>query len=350
MNKYQIVESYGHHKHAGSKATNDCVDILTGLGFKKLAVSKSNEQYDFISKVKRQVSYIKEWSAIYSQIEEDSVLVLQHPFRRNQSNRFATLKKLKEKKNVKIISLVHDVELIRNIFSDKFYQKELNQMLAVAYKIIVHNDKMKQWFIDYGVSSDRLISLEIFDYLNKEPQDKNIHFSKHVQIAGNLKANKSPYAYQLEKLPNLDFDLFGIFYEPKQIPDNVHYHGSFPADEVPSQLNSGFGLVWDGNQLDTCSGPTGNYLKYNNPHKLSLYLSSGIPVIVWKESAEAEFVEKHHLGIVVSSLYELEEKLEELTEEDYQKYAKNVKKIMKKLQEGDYLKKAVTEALKDVTQ
>ncbi|MFC3932044.1 glycosyl transferase [Streptococcus dentapri] len=348
MNKYQIVESYGNHRHAGSKATNDCADILAELGFKELKISKSNEQYDFISKVKRQLSYVKEWSNLYSQVEENSILVLQHPFRRNQSNRFATLKKLKERKHVKLISLVHDVELIRDIFPDKFYRKELEQMLALSYKIIVHNAKMKQWFIDYGVAADRLISLEIFDYLNQEPLDKPIRFSNHVQIAGNLKVDKSPYAYHLQDLPDLNFDLFGIFYEPQQIPDNVHYHGSFSADEVPSLLESGFGLVWDGDRLDTCSGPTGNYLRYNNPHKLSLYLSSGIPVIVWEESAEAEFVKNHQLGLVVTSLYDLPKELAKISEEDYQVYIDNVKKVMKKLQEGHYLKQAIAQAIKDI--
>ncbi|NRO11242.1 Beta-1,6-galactofuranosyltransferase WbbI [Lactobacillus helveticus] len=53
---------------------------------------------------------------------------------------------------------------------------------------------------------------------------------------------------------------------------------------------------------------TGNYLRYNDPHKLSLYLASGIPVIIWKKAAEAKFVEENKVGITVDSL------------EDYRRY------------------------------
>ena len=38
MKKYQIVESYGTHMHAGSKATNDCVNILEDLDFEKIEI------------------------------------------------------------------------------------------------------------------------------------------------------------------------------------------------------------------------------------------------------------------------------------------------------------------------
>ena len=58
-------------------------------------------------------------------------------------------------------------------------------------------------------------------------------------------------------------------------------------------MDQNFGLVWDGTSLDGCNGRYGEYLKFNNPHKTSLYLSCGIPVIIWKEAALADFVEEH---------------------------------------------------------
>ena len=50
-------------------------------------------------------------------------------------------------------------------------------------------------------------------------------------------------------------------------------------------MEGSFGLVWDGISVETCAGVYGEYLKVNNPHKTSLYLASGIPVIIWKEAA-----------------------------------------------------------------
>ena len=63
---------------------------------------------------------------------------------------------------------------------------------------------------------------------------------------------------------------------------------------------------------------TGKYLKINNPHKLSLYLAVGLPVVIWDEAAEAEFVLKENVGFTVKSLYDLPEKLEAVSDNDYQ--------------------------------
>ena len=93
-------------------------------------------------------------------------------------------------------------------------------------------------------------------------------------------------------------------------------------------------------------GRTGNYLRYNNPHKLSLYLSSGLPVIVWKDSAEANFVEKNGVGLTVNSLFELSEILGQISQDEYLQMATNAKNIMKNLKEGYYLKNAVDKIIK----
>ena len=345
MNKYQIVEAYGRFMHAGSKATNDCSAILNQAGFKPVTVTGVIDKKGLLAKIYRQWHYYRDWRNVYQTLEAHSILVLQHPFRRRQLGRFRFLKKLKKQKKVHIVSLVHDVELIRNIYELSFYQKEFRQMLAYSDQIIVHNAKMKEWFIDYGVEKERLIDLEVFDYLNQEPLDKKIAFSPSIVIAGNLSPEKSPYIYKLEDLAPLSVELLGINYEPKRKSNNIHYKGAFPADEVPAQLNHGFGLVWDGDELSSCSGATGNYLRYNNPHKLSLYLSSGLPVVVWSQAAVADFVKRNQLGLVVDSLYDLQTILNKITEEEYLTFCSNIKKVMQSMQKGDYLKRAVNSSL-----
>jgi hypothetical protein len=91
-------------------------------------------------------------------------------------------------------------------------------------------------------------------------------------------------------------------------------------------------------------GNTGEYLRVNTSHKLSLYLASGLPVIIWDEAAMAEFVLENDVGLVVSSLYQLEEKLGEVSEEDYFRYASNARKIGQRLRNGEYTKAAIKEA------
>ena len=195
------------------------------------------------------------------------------------------------------------------------------------------------------LDANKLIILEIFDYLNEKELSEKVTYDKSVIIAGNLSQEKSPYIYELSKIPDVQFNLMGVNYTENKEISNIHYLGAFESDEVPYQLKSGFGLVWDGTSIETCDGPTGNYLRYNNPHKLSLYLSSGLPVIVWKESALAAFVTSQKIGLVISSLYELPDILDTLSEKQYQEFVENIQEVREKLKKGFYLKKAINEIL-----
>ena len=84
-----------------------------------------------------------------------------------------------------------------------------------------------------------------------------------------------------------------------------------------------------------------HYLRYNNPHKVSLYLTAGIPVIVWKESALANFITKNKLGIAVSSLNEIKEKIEKLSDKEYDEMLKNISKVSSKTKNGGFLTEAI---------
>lgn len=345
MKRYQVSENFGKDHHAGSKAKNDAVAILKNLDFEELFIKHTGSKPGLLAKVSRQIRSFISWTSLKYRVEEHAILIRQNPFHNRQLGRRSALKYLKEKKQTYMISLVHDVELIRHEQHPENFRNEFDEMIEFADKLIIHNDAMKQWFLNYGVSEDKLVVLKIFDYLLPSNPDKEILFSKNIYIAGNLAEDKSPYVYQLDKLSGVHFRLMGINYDSNKASENISYLGSFAPEDVPNQLTEGFGLVWDGDALDTCSGPTGNYLRYNNPHKLSLYLASGIPVIVWKESAEADYVLENGVGIVVDSLYDLVPTLESLTEEDYYRLSVNVRKISEKIQTGQYLTDAVEEIL-----
>ena len=126
---------------------------------------------------------------------------------------------------------------------------------------------------------------------------------------------------------------------------NVTYQGSFSVDEIPKKLNKGFGLVWNGDSIDTCSGNFGKYLKYNNPHKLSLYLSCGLPVVIWKQAAQAEFVKKYNVGICVENLKEAEDIIDNMNGKDYKILQDCVNKIKPLLCSGYFTTKAIKQAL-----
>lgn len=342
---YQIVELSETLMHAGSKATSDVTKILSQMGVESLEIMTVSRSKNPIKKATRQLSYLNQWKRVCRKIEKESILFLQNPFYHNQLGRFTQLSNLKKNKNIKVISIVHDVNELRGSFDSKYFEIEFSQMLELADVLIVHNENMKKWFIEYGVSEDRLFVLEIFDYLTDKPLAVASSLEKVVTVAGNLSKEKSPYVYKLHQLPDLDVNLYGVNYEKEIISDNISYKGAFPSDQVPYELNAGFGLVWDGDSVESCTGNTGNYLRYNNPHKLSLYLSSGLPVIVWNESAEADFVRKNKVGFTVNSLGEITDIFKKMSLDEYLDYQKNAIQVGSKLQCGYYTNKVIKSAI-----
>lgn len=252
MKKYQIFEvSRDIKKHAVSKAPDDVGKIGEKLGFEKVLITKNNESYDFKSKVNRQVKFFQDWKNAYNLIEKDSIILLQHPYRTHQLGREHYLLKLKKQKHVKFICLIHDVEEIRNTIYNEYYKDEFQFMLKIFDVLIVHNNSMKNYFLNKGIDSSKIIVLNIFDYLIPNYKSKNANFDKSIIIAGNLDVKKSSYIGKLNQVHN-NFKLYGPNYSLHEYK-NCEYKGSLPSDEIPSVLAEGFGLIWDGNSIENCT-------------------------------------------------------------------------------------------------
>lgn len=345
MKKYQIYETLDGGYHAGTKANGDISIIAERLGFEKVVVRQITQKEGALAKAQRQITWRKDFQAAYDRIESNSIVLLQHPFHHNQLTRNKILQKLKSEKHVKYICVVHDVEKLRAFRYNDYYKNEFQFMLDIGDAFIVHNEKMLKYFESLGVERSKLINLEIFDYLDETSyEDKKISFEKSITVAGNLDTTKCGYIRKLGNL-GIKVNLFGPnFDEQMKSNNNITYFGSFPPNDIPSHLNKGFGLVWDGTSIDGCQGLSGQYLKYNNPHKLSLYLSSGLPVVIWKDAAEAKYVMDNKVGIAVNSLTELKSIFDAMDENSYYELCENVKYISKLLRKGHFATKAIKEA------
>lgn len=347
MKTYQIVEVAGKNNDAGTKAVQDAAVIAKKNGFTPVYVKMCTTKEGALAKAERQLGFWYDWRAAYRAIEPDSIVLLQNPFHYKQLTREKVLRKLKEVKKVKFISLVHDVEELRRFRYDDYYKSEFESMLALVDVLIVHNDRMAEFFRRRGVPEEKLVLLHIFDYLQDHEPAAAPAFEKKITVAGNLDTKKCAYIKELSRLHDVEVQLYGSNFDPAMKDcAHIHYGGSFPPDEIPSKLTGGFGLVWDGTSIDGCHGDAGQYLRYNNPHKLSLYLSSGLPVVIWSGAAEADFVQQHRVGIVVDSLFDLPKKMAELTVAEYLSIAQNVEKVAKDLIKGVYLGEALKETLK----
>lgn len=164
-----------------------------------------------------------------------------------------------------------------------------------------------------------------------------------VIIAGALSKHKAGYIYNLPE--NCNFNLYGINFEREKASSNTNYVGAFNPEELIYNLQGSFGLVWDGDSSATCTGVYGDYLKINNPHKTSMYLAAGIPVIIWEEAALANFIKKNHCGITIKSTDEIRNIIDNMLDEEYETLKANACKIGGKLRRGYFLKSAMKQSI-----
>ena len=55
----------------------------------------------------------------------------------------------------------------------------------------------------------------------------------------------------------------------------------------------------------------------------------------------AKFIEKNNLGITVNNLNEIEEKVNKLTDKEYNEICDNIKAVSKRLRNGEFLADAI---------
>ena len=294
----------------------------------------------------------KQWNKLYKKMVSGDILIFQHPSY-GQRTSIRWIKKISAK-GCKTIALIHDLESLRGGISGIINTSKSNsigdtELLKCFSYVICHNSSMKKYMISQGFEADRIVELEIFDYLSDTKILEPVKQSKpSVCVAGNLAIGKSGYIYKIfdnDKNKDLIVHLFGVRFDKDNCTDNMNYHGSFKPEELPKYLEGDFGLVWDGPEADTCAGNTGQYLKYNNPHKTSLYLASGLPVIVWSKAAIAEFVKEHGVGITVDSLYGLDDRIRMVSQKDYKQMCSNVKTVSEKLRRGYFFYKSIDKCL-----
>ena len=341
-NRHQIWNLIDEGVTAGAKAPRDIHDIMRDYGYKDLLIHAVSDTSNGAQYKWQQRRNEEDWARGMDQIREGDILFLQHYLLQSNSNTASMIPVLKAKRKVKVITLVHDIENVRQICNTSQMISDFEAMLDYTDVFIVHNEAMKEYFIAQGISEAKIVCLEVFDYLSSWEISERRH-GEDIVIAGNFDTSKSGYIGHLGEIHELKFHLFGANYK-EEACDNIVYHGVFPPEQLGGMLPDGFGLVWDGDSLDTCSGNTGEYLRYNNPHKLSLYIASGLPIIIWEEAAEKDFVIENNLGLAIKSLRDLPEVLSHVTDTQYDMYRDNAKRMAEKLCRGEYTKNAVGKA------
>ncbi len=331
--------------HAGTKAMRDSETILLEKrGFQTFTFCFYKNKTGTINRFKKELQFLK-----FLKLEKNSILVMQHPLYIG-TRYLKLLKVIKRLKKIRVCFLIHDLESLRNMLPA--YHNLFQQLDQLMYEtgdvFIAHNEKMAAYLIKQGIPADKMVVLGLFDYLTAPGKYiGNRSAEKGIVIAGNLDPEKSGYLYQLtEKHCSRQLIFYGTnFSQNRMSTANYCYKGAFPPDELPYELRGAYGLVWDGDEVQTCAGSMGNYLRYNNPHKVSLYIAAELPVIIWRHAALADFVSANHIGILIDSLDEIDDKLSKIETTEYERMKEHVKALAGKVRSGGYLLEAYEEAL-----
>ncbi len=321
-NKYYLAETYEDDLHTASIVRKDNERILEQEGFSPLKFHHTKEG-SVIVKIRR----LNELAKLALSVKKNDTVVFHFPL---LAKAYKVLLDMLQKKSVKTVALIIDIDGLR-YNDDKLLQKEL-EVLQLFTHIIAHNTSMKSFLSQY-INKGIISCIELFDYhyAGNVPVRS---LSNQVCFAGNFE--KAAFANELKKVEGITFNLYGPMFNCNH-QENVFYKGSFSASQLPLKLQGSFGLVWDGPSIETCDA----YLKFNNPHKLSLYISAGLPVIVWDKSALASFVVEKNIGIAISDLLSLKKIISQITPGEYAEIKSNIDSLAVQVKNGYHLRKVL---------
>lgn len=318
-----------------SKAKTDVDKVFKQLGYHNLT-----PMHKSVNPVSRFIIKLCGVARILTSVHRGDNLCLQYPMKKFY-HLACTLAHLK---GAKVITIVHDLDAFRR---KKITAERERYLFNKTDALIVHNPTMLEYMKGEQFQG-RLYNLQIFDFITEAVPKQYVapHTPWRVVYTSNLRRWRNEFIYHLDEvMHNWNIVLFGPGYEDAgaQKP-GVTYMGKLPEEKLICSVEGDFGLVWDGDSFDECAGDWGEYLKINNPHKTSLYLRAGIPVIVWKKAALAPFITENQLGIAVDSIRDLDQALADLTPTAYAAMKANALEMSEKLGDGFFEKKAFTTA------
>lgn len=337
---YFLSERPIERGHAGSKVRNDVEAVFQLAGGEAF---EHIDEYDHPSHLRRALhratpQYLAKMYHLH--VFCGHTLILQYPFACDRISHYIYCRLVSQNRS---ILLVHDVEALRDM--GRYSLEEELRIFRSAACLIVHNARMEAVLREHGVTVP-VIKLGLFDYLLEAPLPaRERRLAPAIAFAGNLEKSTFLHTSELGGIP-MDMHLYGPNFSAGMIPgQRVHYHGTYPPNQIPYELEGSFGLVWDGDDITSCSGPYGQYLHYNNPHKFSLFIAACLPVITWREAAIAEVIEREGIGFCVDALTEIPERIAALSEETYQGYREHLRVLQQRVCTGFYVRRAVEQAL-----
>lgn len=343
---------------SGAKGHIDFFNVMSRIGLTCISIPsvRKKDSLTATERILLEARLQRIWRQKLSKLGSGDRLILHNP----PSEKFLGLPEVireVRRRGCRIITVIFDPEQFylpdykEGAEIKHFLDRKLEEYLfGISDVIVAHTDVMKAMLAERGSDPEKIISAVTWDYLrddSPDPEDINRRVSKDkpVTFCGNLSKGKSGFIYELDDMVRID--LYGPYYTGSDT-HNLHYKGIYRAEELMDRIEGSFGLVWDGPSADSCIGTYGEYLRYNIPHKASLYLASGMPVIIWEEAAMADFILNNQCGITVKSIRDIPERIKSITDAEYDAMKNNALRIGADMRKGKYISAFINEALEKV--
>ena len=342
--KYIIDRFLNLENDAGFKARIDVIKALKDKGYEYIDL---NYNMGISGKINTIYKILK------FRFERNSNIIIQYPLNESVLKFILNIAKIRK---CNLICIIHDIECLRGNKNREELEDEIKILSKFDY-IVSHNSKMTEWLYENGINS-KIYDLNLFDYLsykNKVEYKRDFSSYKIAYATGCLGAEKSKFLYNIENVlgDKCYINLYGGIEENLKnkiqgLNNNVSYKGSVAPDSIVNELNEDFGLVWDSLSVNECIGEFAEYTQYNNPHKLSMYIAAGLPVIVWKKSAISRFVTENKIGFCIDNLNDIKVAIESLSDAEYKSFKSNIDKIAERIRVGYYIKSVISKIEKDI--
>ena len=334
-------KNYNHLDNAGNKAKTDIESVMEQMGYTNIGRHHTvvrNKVAGFLLSLAGMLKTVRA-------IKPGDVVVIQYPLKKYYDYIVSSA----HRRGARTVTLIHDLGSFRR---KKLTVDEEITRLNRNDGIIVHTPAMKQWLESNGVNVP-IVCLEIFDYLcDRQPGERPDRSRLQVVYVGLLRPDQNEFLYHLARSHrNYDLVLYGNGFDKEALSENTPglvVRGFCPSDKIITECRGDFGLVWYGPETETISGNLSEYLPLIAPHKLSLYLRAGMPVIVWSKSGMAGYVEEHEIGIAVDSLDSLDTRLATITPERLARMRRNVARIAADLSSGANTRRALNSIMSHI--
>ena len=314
------------HESAASIAQYNTLKIAREMGIDEIGIYKMKTEWDTPTELSKRLD------GVIASIWHDDVIILQLPTWGDLAYEERLVSKIRSYSNTKIIMFIHDIPPIQFGYYEEILNNHI-RLYNMADVVILPSKHMHERLLQYGFSVDKVVYQELWDYPMSHMIETH-EFNRTLAFTGDV--YRFPFIKDWKKQTQLKL-YGGTEFDISEL--NVEWHGYRVHYQLLSDLaNDGFGLVWaEGNEYE--------YYKLNQPFKIATYLAAGIPVIVRTETNVADYVRKHSVGFVISSLNEVDDIVQNISPEEYRELLGNVRKKQYLITNGYYTRALLNEAI-----